>query len=413
MKMRILFDLALRSSRRKADKENMRCLYCGKQLALLRRLTGSGEFCSDAHKKSYHEEYNRLALTRLIAAQSKPDDARVAGSSLNPSTMPLGLADRKGPHALTEGQPNRPSSRWNEVREAAPSRMIPAIPVEAPPPPVAPFIVGRTKPASAPPVENACQVQETIFFSLWAQPNWSPRPDPVDPPQAPPHAKELPTQVPAPAASFLPEPVLAAPVARGFLVGSQVNPNLSYGVRVGLSPRPAIAINLGSLLPKQDSKPRIRRTFEQFRLATMIFGSPDLPAISPGNQVFQKPVLVAAEAPAQPLIPLQVESAMPTPEPGVRSSLQALSVAAEAKVDETTAKAPPKTLAERLTAGGDRPKPQLPSISSLKRPATLAIPSILEPAPAGPKAAGNGLGNGFENGQSRSLWETLRKYIKG
>ena len=49
----------------------MRCLYCGKELALLKRLTGGGEFCSDAHKHSYQEEYNRLALSRLLQAQKK------------------------------------------------------------------------------------------------------------------------------------------------------------------------------------------------------------------------------------------------------------------------------------------------------------------------------------------------------
>jgi len=49
----------------------MRCLYCGKELALLKRLTGGGDFCSDAHKQSYQEEYNRLALSRLLQAQNK------------------------------------------------------------------------------------------------------------------------------------------------------------------------------------------------------------------------------------------------------------------------------------------------------------------------------------------------------
>jgi hypothetical protein len=49
----------------------MRCLYCGKELALLKRLTGGGDFCSDAHKQSYQEEYNRLALSRLLQAQKK------------------------------------------------------------------------------------------------------------------------------------------------------------------------------------------------------------------------------------------------------------------------------------------------------------------------------------------------------
>ena len=49
----------------------MRCLYCGKELALLKRLRGGGDFCSDAHKQSYQEEYNRLALSRLLQAQKK------------------------------------------------------------------------------------------------------------------------------------------------------------------------------------------------------------------------------------------------------------------------------------------------------------------------------------------------------
>jgi hypothetical protein len=48
----------------------MRCLYCGKELALLKRWTGGGEFCSDAHRQRYQEEYNQLALNRLL--QAKP-----------------------------------------------------------------------------------------------------------------------------------------------------------------------------------------------------------------------------------------------------------------------------------------------------------------------------------------------------
>ena len=47
----------------------MRCLYCGKELALLKRWTSGGEFCSDAHRQQYQEEYNKLALTRLLQAQ--------------------------------------------------------------------------------------------------------------------------------------------------------------------------------------------------------------------------------------------------------------------------------------------------------------------------------------------------------
>lgn len=54
----------------------MRCLYCGKHLPLLRKLTGGGEFCSDAHRDKYHEEYNRLAVSRLLQAQSRPEETR-------------------------------------------------------------------------------------------------------------------------------------------------------------------------------------------------------------------------------------------------------------------------------------------------------------------------------------------------
>jgi len=63
----------------------MRCLYCGKELALLKRLRGGGDFCSDAHKHGYQEEYNRLALSRLLQAQKK---GQQANSSPVPNASP-------------------------------------------------------------------------------------------------------------------------------------------------------------------------------------------------------------------------------------------------------------------------------------------------------------------------------------
>ena len=68
----------------------MRCLHCGKQLALFKKLTGGGEFCSDAHKQSYHEEYNKLALSRLMEAQSRQEDppARQPGAGVASPTPP-------------------------------------------------------------------------------------------------------------------------------------------------------------------------------------------------------------------------------------------------------------------------------------------------------------------------------------
>jgi hypothetical protein len=70
----------------------MRCLYCGKELALLKRWTGGGEFCSDAHRQQYQEEYNQLALTRLLQAKPQPN-AETAGGE------PLKAAQAKGAEA--------------------------------------------------------------------------------------------------------------------------------------------------------------------------------------------------------------------------------------------------------------------------------------------------------------------------
>ncbi len=47
----------------------MRCLYCGVELALLKKLAGSENFCSDAHRVAYQEEFSRLALNRLMQSQ--------------------------------------------------------------------------------------------------------------------------------------------------------------------------------------------------------------------------------------------------------------------------------------------------------------------------------------------------------
>ena len=49
----------------------MHCLYCDRPLALLKRLTGDGEFCSKEHRKIYQKEHNQLALARLLDAQPK------------------------------------------------------------------------------------------------------------------------------------------------------------------------------------------------------------------------------------------------------------------------------------------------------------------------------------------------------
>jgi hypothetical protein len=66
----------------------MQCRYCGKELALLKRLTGGGEFCSEAHKQSYQDEYNKLALGRLLQAQKHPKSEAAAKQSDPPAKKP-------------------------------------------------------------------------------------------------------------------------------------------------------------------------------------------------------------------------------------------------------------------------------------------------------------------------------------
>ncbi len=63
----------------------MRCLYCGKELALLKRWTRGGQFCSEAHQLSYQEEYNRIGLSRLQQAQTKAVQAKASQQLENAS----------------------------------------------------------------------------------------------------------------------------------------------------------------------------------------------------------------------------------------------------------------------------------------------------------------------------------------
>jgi hypothetical protein len=57
-------------------KYNMRCLYCGKGLPLLKRLS-RGEFCSEEHRQNYQQEYSQLALNRLLQSQPAEESAKL------------------------------------------------------------------------------------------------------------------------------------------------------------------------------------------------------------------------------------------------------------------------------------------------------------------------------------------------
>ncbi len=131
----------------------MRCLYCGKQLAFLRRLTGGGEFCSEAHKHNYHEEYNRIALSRLMQAQSKSDEIKPA------LPKPAGAAQLI---KTTFPRDNEPS--WTTVHRTGQRRI--SAPIEAPAPrpitspPRANFIVD--KPLLKKPAKVAASVAAAV-----------------------------------------------------------------------------------------------------------------------------------------------------------------------------------------------------------------------------------------------------------
>lgn len=55
----------------------LNCIYCGKKLPMVKKLT-SEEFCSVAHRKAYHDEQEQLALARLVEDQQRRKPARKA-----------------------------------------------------------------------------------------------------------------------------------------------------------------------------------------------------------------------------------------------------------------------------------------------------------------------------------------------
>src|SRR5262249_31982221 len=81
----------------------MHCLYCDRPLALLKRLTGDGEFCSKEHRRIYQKEHNQLALARLLDAQPNNDNKKPKRPGTQPNRVnpapaapqPAGLEKRE------------------------------------------------------------------------------------------------------------------------------------------------------------------------------------------------------------------------------------------------------------------------------------------------------------------------------
>src|SRR5690242_9239836 len=97
----------------------MQCLFCGKELALLKRLRGGGEFCSEAHRKEYQEQYEQLALARLLQAKPPAEPSSPAKGPLpavdprlhNPYVevpVPASVATIEAPAPVAETQVFQP-----------------------------------------------------------------------------------------------------------------------------------------------------------------------------------------------------------------------------------------------------------------------------------------------------------------
>src|SRR5271166_3676869 len=126
----------------------MRCLYCGKELALLKRLTGGGEFCSDTHKRSYQEEYNRLAVSRLLQAQTRADLHTKAGK-------PGPVADE-----IESGAPKTPQvAASSEPRPGMEAPKVAAVPEPEAQPDYSP-IVATYQPDAEPEILPVAEARE-------------------------------------------------------------------------------------------------------------------------------------------------------------------------------------------------------------------------------------------------------------
>ena len=126
----------------------MRCLYCGNELALLKKLTGGGEFCSEAHRQKYQEEYNRLALSRLLQAQ--PSNVDRPPLEAGKKTRKPEPADAATVRDARREAPVAVGKRVEDIRRPAASPPPPPTPPTSPPPPEPSFLLDRFEPVLCP-----------------------------------------------------------------------------------------------------------------------------------------------------------------------------------------------------------------------------------------------------------------------
>ncbi len=138
----------------------MRCLQCGKGIPLLKRLGGSSEFCSDAHRREYQHEFSQLALGRLLQAQpaeSQLQPAPTLGRDPAPAVDELPATAVNGVHAANGVPTLQGAPAWAESpRPAKPN----GVAKSQPSPAIAAQNGAAQRDASQPAVAKAAIIQK-------------------------------------------------------------------------------------------------------------------------------------------------------------------------------------------------------------------------------------------------------------
>src|SRR5260221_6669454 len=96
----------------------MLCLYCDRPLALLKRLTGDGEFCSKEHRRIYQKEHNQLALARLLDAAQPSNNKKPLRPVIQPDrAAPAPAAPQPAPAPVAQREERRQPQRAGFICE--------------------------------------------------------------------------------------------------------------------------------------------------------------------------------------------------------------------------------------------------------------------------------------------------------
>jgi len=148
----------------------MRCLQCGKEVPLLKRLSGS-EFCSEAHRREYQKEYSQLALGRLLQSnlaelQRQPLKAPPLRGAAPPAMVgpPAAANALNGSSATAEPKAAtvRPSAAPARVQTVGPvtARAMPPVTPYKIPTAQTPVAIASKNDASQPATAKAAAVQK-------------------------------------------------------------------------------------------------------------------------------------------------------------------------------------------------------------------------------------------------------------